>query len=33
MDITFVTTAETNDEARALLKEFGMPFQKNKNEQ
>ncbi|MEX2380370.1 MAG: 50S ribosomal protein L5 [Vicingaceae bacterium] len=33
MDITFVTTAETNDEARALLKEFGMPFQKNKKEQ
>lgn len=33
MDITFVTTAETNEEARALLKEFGMPFQKNKNEQ
>ncbi|MEQ8909316.1 MAG: 50S ribosomal protein L5 [Vicingaceae bacterium] len=33
MDITFVTTAETNDEARALLKEFGMPFKKNKNEQ
>lgn len=33
MDITFVTTAETNDEARALLKEFGLPFQKNKKEQ
>ena len=33
MDITFVTTAETNEESRALLKEFGMPFQKNKNEQ
>lgn len=33
MDITFVTSAETNDEARALLKEFGMPFKKNKNEQ
>lgn len=33
MDITFVTSAETNEEARALLKEFGMPFQKNKNEQ
>jgi large subunit ribosomal protein L5 len=33
MDITFVTTAETNEESRALLKEFGMPFKKNKNEQ
>lgn len=33
MDITFVTTAETNEEARTLLKEFGMPFKKNKNEQ
>ena len=33
MDITFVTTAATNEESRALLKEFGMPFQKNKNEQ
>lgn len=33
MDITFVTSAETNEESRALLKEFGMPFQKNKNEQ
>lgn len=27
-DITFVTTAETDEEAYALLKEFGMPFQK-----
>ena len=26
MDITFVTTAETNDEAYELLKAFGMPF-------
>jgi len=33
MDITFVTTAETNEESRALLKEFGMPFKKNKNEE
>ncbi|MFB1023031.1 MAG: 50S ribosomal protein L5 [Vicingaceae bacterium] len=33
MDITFVTTAATNEESRSLLKEFGMPFQKNKNEQ
>lgn len=28
LDITFVTTAETDEEAYALLKEFGMPFQK-----
>jgi large subunit ribosomal protein L5 len=28
MDITFVTTAETDEEAYALLKEFGMPFVK-----
>ena len=27
MNITFVTTAETNDEGRALLRAFGMPFQ------
>ncbi len=26
MNITFVTTAETNDDGRALLKAFGMPF-------
>ncbi len=26
MNITFVTTARTDDEARALLKLFGMPF-------
>ena len=26
MDITFVTTAPTDEEAHALLKEFGMPF-------
>jgi len=26
MNITFVTTAQTNDEGRALLKAFGMPF-------
>src|SRR6056297_1408585 len=26
MNISFVTTATTNDEARALLQEFGMPF-------
>ena len=28
MDIVFVTTAKTNDEALALLKGFGMPFKK-----
>ena len=28
LDITFVTTADTNDEAHALLKEFGFPFTK-----
>jgi ribosomal protein L5 len=26
MDITFVTTARTDREALALLKEFGIPF-------
>ena len=26
MDITFVTSAETNDEAMDLLKLLGMPF-------
>ena len=28
MDIVFVTTAKTNEEAYALLKGFGMPFRK-----
>lgn len=28
LDITFVTTAESDEEAYALLKSFGMPFQK-----
>ena len=28
VDITFVTTAKTDDEARALLSHFGMPFRK-----
>jgi large subunit ribosomal protein L5 len=28
MDITFVTTAKTNEEGMALLSEFGMPFKK-----
>lgn len=31
MDITFVTTAKTDEEARALLSEFGFPF-KTKNQ-
>ena len=30
MDITFVTTAKHDDEARALLEELGMPFRKEK---
>ena len=29
MDITFVTTAETDKEAKALLTELGLPFKKN----
>jgi large subunit ribosomal protein L5 len=29
MDITFVTTAETDKEAKALLTELGFPFKKN----
>jgi len=29
LDITFVTTAETDAEAMELLKEFGIPFRKN----
>lgn len=28
MDITFVTSAKTNDESQALLSEFGLPFKK-----
>lgn len=28
MDITFVTTAESDEECHALLKEFGLPFKK-----
>ena len=31
LDITFVTTAETDEEAYALLKELGMPFKNAKN--
>lgn len=30
MDITFVTSAETDKEALALLKEFGLPFKNQK---
>lgn len=30
MDITFVTTANTDEEALALLKEFGLPFKNQK---
>ena len=29
MDITFVTTAETDKEAQSLLSELGLPFKKN----
>jgi len=29
LDITFVTTAETDEEAMQLLKEFGVPFKTN----
>src|SRR3982750_4897206 len=32
MDITFVTTARTNEEAYELLKEMGMPFKNIKKE-
>ena len=31
MDITIVTTAKTDEEAFALLKEFGLPFKNQKN--
>lgn len=30
MDITFVTSAKTNEEAHALIKEFGFPFTNQK---
>jgi large subunit ribosomal protein L5 len=30
MDITFVTTAKTDNEAKTLLKEFGFPFKSTK---
>jgi large subunit ribosomal protein L5 len=32
LDITFVTTAGTNEEAYELLKELGMPFKNAKKE-
>ncbi|PUZ30508.1 LSU ribosomal protein L5P [Chitinophaga costaii] len=32
MDITFVTTAQTNEEAYELLKELGMPFKNMRKE-
>ena len=31
LDITFVTTAKTDEEALALLKAFGMPYEKRNN--
>ena len=31
MDVTFVTTAETDKEAKSLLTELGLPFKKNWN--
>ncbi len=31
MEITFVTTANTDEEAHALLREFGLPFKKHNN--
>ena len=31
MEITFVTTAKTDEEAHALLREFGLPFKKSNN--
>jgi large subunit ribosomal protein L5 len=33
LNITFVTTAETDEEAYFLLKEFGMPFRKREGKQ
>ena len=32
LDITFVTTAKSNDEGHALLKELGLPFRKNQKD-
>ena len=33
MDITFVTTADTDEQAFALLKHLGLPFRKRINKQ
>lgn len=33
MDITFVTNARSDNEARALLREFGMPFKKPEDDE
>ncbi len=33
MDVTFVTTARTDEEARALLTEIGLPFRKPQEQQ
>ncbi len=33
MDVTFVTTAKTDEEAYALLREMGMPFVRRESEQ
>jgi large subunit ribosomal protein L5 len=33
MDVTFVTTAQTDEEAYALLKEFGFPFRKQQQQE
>jgi large subunit ribosomal protein L5 len=32
LNIAFVTTAQTNDEARSLLQKLGMPFEKSERE-
>jgi len=32
MNITFVTSAQTDEEGHALLKEFGLPFKNNKKD-
>jgi large subunit ribosomal protein L5 len=31
MDITFVTSTDSDDEARELLRQFGMPFRESTN--
>jgi large subunit ribosomal protein L5 len=33
MDVTFVTTAKTDEEALALLREMGMPFVRRDNQE